>query len=514
MLVTIKADNYLLKEDVSTVPIWVKIHGVPVTAFSGDGLSVIATKLGTPLMLDSYTSDMCMQSWARSSYARVMIEIQDDVELKDNIVVAMPIIKGEGYYTCNIHAEYEWKPPRCTNGGISNSANKGTNNVSSSNTLIGEKIDKIERQIYEGKLRVMDDDENPLVLTGIVESDSEVEVVFDKTANLRISTSGKDGSDKGYGTNSLLEQWRDSYPNIDDYDPYDDDMYENRDMLVATKTSMESVGISTNIFLNLVRFFRKHSTIQQLPVPENVGPLAGPTVYSNLSSGVEVSLSALVPLDITSARARSLASMDRPQASRDILASASISLQGLVWESMMGSGNGSEWEGGDGDNTGTGDDTGSGGDTGSDGDGIGGSGGEGIWGSGDDHGESGDDGGVDIARSLATLHEHYWDPFVSNGSVPPQIGPGLEWLKKQPQDVAGVGAPPPPLSSARGSYSGSFVSSSSGFLRCSIYSGYTGSRTKSGRGGDYGSSGPGPTTPGDPMLISPQNGLDILCVDP
>ncbi|GJR69882.1 hypothetical protein Tco_0015947 [Tanacetum coccineum] len=43
-----------------------------------------------------------------------------------------------------------------------------------------------------------------------------------------------------------------------------------------------------------------------------------------------------------------------------------------------------------------------GGDTGSDGDGIGGSGGEGIWGSGEDHGESGDDGGVDIARSLAT----------------------------------------------------------------------------------------------------------------
>ncbi|GJT03574.1 hypothetical protein Tco_0824743 [Tanacetum coccineum] len=29
-------------------------------------------------------------------------------------------------------------------------------------------------------------------------------------------------------------------------------------------------------------------------------------------------------------------------------------------------------------------------------------GGEGIWGSGEDHGESGDDGGVDIARSLAT----------------------------------------------------------------------------------------------------------------
>ncbi|GKA29480.1 hypothetical protein Tco_0715725 [Tanacetum coccineum] len=67
-------------------------------------------------------------------------------------------------------------------------------------------------------------------LIGIVESDSEVEVVFDETANLRISMSGKDGSDKGYGTNSLLEQWRDSYPDNDDYDPYDDNMYENHDL--------------------------------------------------------------------------------------------------------------------------------------------------------------------------------------------------------------------------------------------------------------------------------------------
>ncbi|GJS65813.1 hypothetical protein Tco_0680377 [Tanacetum coccineum] len=49
-------------------------------------------------------------------------------------------------------------------------------------------------------------------------------------STLRIPTSGKDGSDKGYDTNRLLEQWRDSYPDNDDYDPYDDDMYENIDL--------------------------------------------------------------------------------------------------------------------------------------------------------------------------------------------------------------------------------------------------------------------------------------------
>ncbi|GJT64350.1 zf-BED domain-containing protein [Tanacetum coccineum] len=58
-------DVNLLKEDVGNVPVWVKLHGVLVTVFSEDGLSSIATKLGTSLMLDSYTSDMCMQSWGR-----------------------------------------------------------------------------------------------------------------------------------------------------------------------------------------------------------------------------------------------------------------------------------------------------------------------------------------------------------------------------------------------------------------------------------------------------------------
>nr|GEX76901.1 reverse transcriptase domain-containing protein [Tanacetum cinerariifolium]GEX76909.1 reverse transcriptase domain-containing protein [Tanacetum cinerariifolium] len=76
-----------------------------------------------------------------------------------------------------------------------------------SNTPIGEKIDKIKRQIYRGKLRQLDNDKNPLVPTDIMESDSEVEVLFDETVNLRILTSDND-----------------------DYDPYDGDMYENHDL--------------------------------------------------------------------------------------------------------------------------------------------------------------------------------------------------------------------------------------------------------------------------------------------
>ncbi|GKC59068.1 nucleotide-diphospho-sugar transferase [Tanacetum coccineum] len=254
-------DENLLKEDVSTVSVWVKLHGVPVTAFSEDGLS------------------------GRSSYARVMIELRADVELKDNIVVAMPKITMEGHYTCagekktvkkpsqtsrgvlvglkmgfKLQKEYRPVPKKpndsssgnkkksvepevsnlnpfdilnsvdndvefCTNGGTANLVNnEATSSGSSfmnidndeqfaSNTPIGKKIDKIERQIYEGKLRLLDNDGNPLVPTGIVKSDSEVEV-------------------------------RDSYPDNDDYDPYDADMYENHDLSEHLQSICDDLDIT------------------------------------------------------------------------------------------------------------------------------------------------------------------------------------------------------------------------------------------------------------------------------
>ncbi|GKD33087.1 putative reverse transcriptase domain-containing protein [Tanacetum coccineum] len=90
ILKKLNPDVNLLKEDVVNVPVQVKLHGVPVTTFSEDGLSTIATKLDTTLMLDSYTYDISMQSWGRSSYARAMIELRANMELKDTTMMVMP----------------------------------------------------------------------------------------------------------------------------------------------------------------------------------------------------------------------------------------------------------------------------------------------------------------------------------------------------------------------------------------------------------------------------------------
>lgn len=68
----------LSKEDHLVVPVWVKLHEVPIAGFTDDGLSVIASRVGKPMMLDSYTSSMCANAWGRPSYARAMIEVLVD----------------------------------------------------------------------------------------------------------------------------------------------------------------------------------------------------------------------------------------------------------------------------------------------------------------------------------------------------------------------------------------------------------------------------------------------------
>ncbi|GJR12283.1 retrovirus-related pol polyprotein from transposon TNT 1-94 [Tanacetum coccineum] len=249
----------LLKEDVSTVPVWVKLHGVPVTPFRKDSLSAIASKLGIPLMLDSYTSDKCMQSWGRSSYVRVMIELRADVELKDNIVVAMPKITTEGHYIYNVRVEYDWKPLRLKVGfkphkeyrhvpkksTTSSSSNKkkgeeptieatssgssftNVDNSSSGTTPIIEKTGKFKDLITSGQVILVDKDDNPLKKVEFLgEYDSE-----DEVASVDNDMARSMAYERGFGTQSLLEQWKDSYGNGNyDDDPYDNDMYEGQDL--------------------------------------------------------------------------------------------------------------------------------------------------------------------------------------------------------------------------------------------------------------------------------------------
>ncbi|GJX13358.1 BTB/POZ domain-containing protein POB1-like protein [Tanacetum coccineum] len=50
-----------------------------------------------PIMLDSYTSSMCIESWERNSFARCLIEIDADDVLKESFTTCFPLIEGTGY---------------------------------------------------------------------------------------------------------------------------------------------------------------------------------------------------------------------------------------------------------------------------------------------------------------------------------------------------------------------------------------------------------------------------------
>nr|GEV87034.1 RNA-directed DNA polymerase, eukaryota [Tanacetum cinerariifolium] len=151
----------------------------------------------------------------RSSYARVMIEIRADVVLKDTIVVAMSKLIGEGFYTCTIRVEYE--PDVAKNLKKPSQAPRGI--------LVGRKVDfnkLIRRKMHsleKRKITLVNDEGKPLEKVdnpGDHDSEDEVEPVDNEMASFM--TSNK----VGYGSNSLLEQWRKTYENADyDYDPYD-----------------------------------------------------------------------------------------------------------------------------------------------------------------------------------------------------------------------------------------------------------------------------------------------------
>ncbi|GJX74351.1 hypothetical protein Tco_0312946, partial [Tanacetum coccineum] len=103
----------LTKDKVTKVPVWVKMHKVPVVAYSEDGLSLIATQIGKPVMLDAFTSTMCADPWGRMGYARALIEVSAEKELKQEVIMAVPEVEGTGHIHVKIQVEYEWKPPLC-----------------------------------------------------------------------------------------------------------------------------------------------------------------------------------------------------------------------------------------------------------------------------------------------------------------------------------------------------------------------------------------------------------------
>ncbi|GJZ78802.1 zinc knuckle CX2CX4HX4C containing protein [Tanacetum coccineum] len=199
----------MLKEEFTHVPVWVILYDIPLQVFSKDGISLIATKIGTPLVLDSYTSSMHIDYWGRSSFSRCLIKVKvGDVALKESITMRIPLLKGSGFFKKTVCVEYEWKPPRkidfkrlsskegvdgdiprssnvnqpAKTGGTSSNPFDALNSVknydelctnegnsklceasgSLTTTPLTKRINNIVRQVLVGKLVLVEDDGKPL----------------------------------------------------------------------------------------------------------------------------------------------------------------------------------------------------------------------------------------------------------------------------------------------------------------------------------------------------------------
>nr|GEX82838.1 hypothetical protein [Tanacetum cinerariifolium] len=157
----------LLKKDVTTVPVWVKLHGVLVTAFSEDGLSAIATKLGA-------SEKKTVKKPSQTSRG-VSVGLKWVLNLRENIDLF----------------------PKSLLATSSGSSFMNVDDSSSGNTPIIDKIEKFEDLLTSGQAILVDKAGNPLKKVEFMgEYDSEDEVASIDNDMARSMASERDLSHK------------------------------------------------------------------------------------------------------------------------------------------------------------------------------------------------------------------------------------------------------------------------------------------------------------------------------
>ncbi|GJU62866.1 hypothetical protein Tco_1244701 [Tanacetum coccineum] len=161
----------LNSEDVGNVPVWVKLYGVHVMAFNDDGLNVIATKLGTPLMLDSYTHVQ------NECFKRIGSDVAKNLKNPTQAPRGVPV-------STKSRKEVSNPNPFDVLNSVENDVDLGTNGTNT--TPIVGNIDKLGRLIIDGKLTLVDDEDKPLEKVeylGDHDSEDEVELIDNEMAS-------------------------------------------------------------------------------------------------------------------------------------------------------------------------------------------------------------------------------------------------------------------------------------------------------------------------------------------
>nr|GEY47148.1 transcription factor CPC-like [Tanacetum cinerariifolium] len=156
---------------------------------TSDGLSIITSKLGTPMLLDSYVYTICEESWGRNSYARALIELHAENEFKDSLIF------GHTDSQCVVNAIVP-KPsiPSKNMVALNREQVDGftvVNEVQKVNVITPIVRPVMTKQPSSSSYKAEED------------SEGELEHVYDESGTyISFKSSGS-----GYGTKSLYERW-------------------------------------------------------------------------------------------------------------------------------------------------------------------------------------------------------------------------------------------------------------------------------------------------------------------
>ncbi|KAI3770647.1 hypothetical protein L6452_01788 [Arctium lappa] len=96
------------------IPLWVKIHDIPYDTWNDEGLSYIASKIGKPLAMDSWTANMCKYAAGKSAFARVLLEVPTRQNWLEKVKIRIPDPETQEVTLHELRVEYDWKPPMCS----------------------------------------------------------------------------------------------------------------------------------------------------------------------------------------------------------------------------------------------------------------------------------------------------------------------------------------------------------------------------------------------------------------
>ncbi|GKB18559.1 zinc knuckle CX2CX4HX4C containing protein [Tanacetum coccineum] len=160
------------KEELTLIPVWVKIYDVPIQVFSKDGISFIASQIAEEALKDCITMGIPLPEGIRFTKEMNATTIPT---ITNNDGFQTVVNKKKSDKTCSIIVKTTWQPTN-QKEKPSKAANVPSSSFSSGSTKNGG----LQYHFSESNIHTS----NSYDALDDMENDEEVDVVYDETTNL------------------------------------------------------------------------------------------------------------------------------------------------------------------------------------------------------------------------------------------------------------------------------------------------------------------------------------------